>query len=271
MQHQFTWDVFVALMTRCAAMPPIEDKHAWPLWSPTLYSPGASRGKKNVQAVSMLVLDQDSGVDWEQAIDPFHRVQYLVHTSYSHTKEVPKFRIILPLAQPIAGEDWPLVWSHLTRRAVDPDPACKDASRVYFLPSRPPGAASYILANQSAHCGFLNPDVEAIKRNAHRQQNKRKAKPIPYHVSNKQREIIEERGRELDPGHRRMIANQLGARLSKGYAGHIRCPNAPNHAPGKNKDSVWFRLDPGGDRSKSWANCNHRNTCQWYGRIGDLI
>jgi hypothetical protein len=268
--HRLVWSDFVALMTRCAALPPIADKHSWPLWSPTLYDHGATRAKASVRSVSMLVLDQDSGVGWQEAVDPFHRVQYLVHSSYSHTQEKPKFRIIIPLAAPVAGEDWPLVWSHLTRDAIEPDPACKDASRVYFLPSRPPHAQSFLYANQSAHCSFLAPDVERIKRDAAAAAHKRQPVQVPYGLPERRVQRIEDDRRHLEPDHRLMVANELGARISSGYAERINCPRAAAHAPGKNHDSVWFRLDLGGDRTKRWAKCNHVKTCGWYGRIEEL-
>jgi len=269
-QHRLEWSVFVALMLRCAALPPVENKHAWPLWSPTLYDAGSTRSKASVRSVSMLVLDQDSGVDWQQAIEPFHRVQYLVHSSYSHTAAHPKYRIIIPLAAPVDGADWPVVWSHLTSDAIEPDPACKDASRVYFLPSRPPDAESFLYVNQSARCGFLTPDVLRIKRDAVNARQERPRMPIPHHLTPAQRDRIADDSKDLDPAHRRNVADLLGARITDGYASRIRCPRGGAHGPGRPLDSVWFRLDPCGDRTKIWARCNHKQTCAWYGRIGEL-
>ena len=251
-------------------MDPINDKYRGKLWSPTLYQPGATRSKSNVIAVSMLVLDQDNGVGWEEAIEPFSAFKYLVHSSYNHTAEKPKYRIIIPLAHPVAGKDWPVVWNHLTKNAVDPDPACKDASRVYFLPSRPPDGEAFLYANQSAHCVFLAPDVERIKDRARRENARRREKPIPFSVTNRQRKKIQERQNNLSAQSRRAFAESIGATLTAGYATKIKCPNSANHAQGKNNDSVWFRLETHGDSSKSWAACNHKASCGWYGKIGDL-
>ena len=119
-----------------------------PAWSPVIMPDGARRAKKNVEAVSMLVLDCDAGESLEalEALgDDFVR---LGHTSWSHSAGHPKARLVFPFAAGSfcpAGE-WDAVWSAAARWAaaqgVTVDAAAKDPSRLYFGPYVPPGALS---------------------------------------------------------------------------------------------------------------------------------
>lgn len=115
-----------------------------PAWSPAVYPEGVNRSKSGVAAVTALVMDVDDGTP----IEEFHRklegYAYFWHTSYSHTPEHPKYRIVVFLAAPVQAAQWGELWlraqawmgGHL-------DPATKDASRLYYLPSMPPGAQGH--------------------------------------------------------------------------------------------------------------------------------
>lgn len=111
-----------------------------PLWSPTVYAAGATRGKENVQAVTALVLDFDSGV----AVGPFRkrweRWTWAAHSTHSHQVDDPHWRGIFPLAAAVPIAEWPTVYRRLAAElgAGQTDPSCKDASRMYFLPSCAP-------------------------------------------------------------------------------------------------------------------------------------
>lgn len=113
-----------------------------PLFSPTIYRDGATRGKANVEYVTCLVLDFDSGI----APGPLRArwdadgLAYALHSTHSHRHDFPKWRAIFPLARPVAGNDWPGVWRKLaaTIGAGHVDVSAKDASRIYYLPACPP-------------------------------------------------------------------------------------------------------------------------------------
>lgn len=101
------------------------------------------RKKKAVLSVSMAVLDYEGGATPSQVRKHFEDFEFLMHTTHSHTKAKPKFRVGLPLAKPIAAEKWESVWLHLRDLSnIDGnsiDIACSDASRLYYLPSHVPG------------------------------------------------------------------------------------------------------------------------------------
>ena len=106
------------------------------LWSPARYVDGSDRHKENVLALSCLVIDVDAGVSPRAVADrfaPFHRI---VHTTWSHTPEIPKFRLVLPLARPVRGEDAEGLWRWAQQRSGGvADPALKSAAATFALPA----------------------------------------------------------------------------------------------------------------------------------------
>jgi hypothetical protein len=117
----------------------LTDKRQAHCWSPTRYADGAtSRTNAGVAAVSCLVFDCDRvEPDWGQ----LEAYWYLAHTTYQHTAEHPRWRLVLPLVVPMPARQWSRTWRR-AHAALCPetDPSCKDASRQYYLPSHPPGA-----------------------------------------------------------------------------------------------------------------------------------
>lgn len=109
------------------------------LWSPALYRPGADkRGSENVTHVSCLVLDYDDGTPIADASVTWSAWFHIVHTTWSHTPEHPKFRLVMPLAFPVAAEDWPKVWSWAEEVArFEIDPSMKSPAANYALPAVP--------------------------------------------------------------------------------------------------------------------------------------
>jgi len=112
-----------------------------PAWSPVTMKPGAKRrAKSNVESISMLVFDCDAGDPLEvlEALgDDYIRIG---HTSWSHSAETPKARLVFPFrpAWPCPAAEWSAVWGAGARWAaqhgVTIDPAVKDPSRLYFGP-----------------------------------------------------------------------------------------------------------------------------------------
>jgi len=119
-------------------------------WSPTLYAEGhTSRANAGVASVSALVFDMD-----KVPPDPerLAGVYWIGHTTWSHKPETPKWRVVVPLAEPVPATSWRDVWRR-ARAALCPeaDPSCKDPSRQYYVPSHPPG----VTPSTSHHAGPL--------------------------------------------------------------------------------------------------------------------
>lgn len=156
-----------------------------PSWSPVVMTePGAQRLARNVAGVSMLVLDCDRGepIETMEALgDEYIRV---AHTSWSHTPQHPKVRLVFPFEALCPAEHWPRVWRAAARwaaeRGVTVDAAAKDASRLYFLPYVPmvecePGGNPHLEEFESwaydstieARPGMLPPRVRTYMSWAH--------------------------------------------------------------------------------------------------------
>jgi len=100
-------------------------------------APAAYRCTDAVAALTALVLDSDHHEpDW----DELERTGNLIiaYTTWSHTQDDPRWRLVVPLARPVPVEEWPAVWRSGVER-FDPhaDPQCKDVSRFYFLHGAP--------------------------------------------------------------------------------------------------------------------------------------
>jgi HNH endonuclease len=119
----------------------LADKRQARCWSPTRYADDAtSRGNAGVEAVSCLVFDCDRvEPDWAR----LEGYWYLAHTTYQHTPEHPRWRLVLPLVMHVPAQQWSPTWRR-AHAALCPeaDPVCKDPSRQYYLPSHPPGVAA---------------------------------------------------------------------------------------------------------------------------------
>lgn len=122
-------------------------KQALPLWSPATFTDDRRR-LASVEAVHAFVLDMDEprpclatvAAELAEALP----VSWHLHTSFSSCEGAVKVRAISPLSAPTAGEDFAHVWravvAHLRGARISGiDPACKDASRAFFVPAIPPG------------------------------------------------------------------------------------------------------------------------------------
>jgi hypothetical protein len=107
------------------------------LWSPVLYQEGwAERGSEGVSHISCLVLDYDQGVRIADAVALWQDWFHCVHTTWSHTPEHPKFRLILPLAVPVPAARWEALWLWAERQAAgEIDPSMKGVAANYALPA----------------------------------------------------------------------------------------------------------------------------------------
>lgn len=127
------WPDLARLLTRHSE----QDTKDGPGWSPTVYEPGQSRGNNGVVEMTMAVLDLDHTVpDWRLIED----LEYVAHTTYSHTSEDPHWRLVFPLEVPVPVTEWPVIWRRIFWwLQPTADPACKDPARFYWLPSHPEG------------------------------------------------------------------------------------------------------------------------------------
>lgn len=176
------WSQYVALFSRVRRTPcTLENcKHSecphknGKSWTPATYPAGSPRQKKNVDEISLLVVDIDH-VSEEQLVEVRKRLakyQYLIHASHSdrpanpnapcncgsepgalHGTSCPSrvdrcVRVAIPLKRPAKRDEWPRAWpAAMALLGMPADPACCDANRLYFLPSRPSDADYFCTTN----------------------------------------------------------------------------------------------------------------------------
>jgi len=124
------------------------------LWSPTKYRDGwKERGSEGVTHISCLVLDYDSGVRIPDATSVWSDYFHLYHTTWSHTPEHPKLRLILPLAVPCPAEGFERLWQWAhARTGGDIDRALSGIAATYALPVVPSADA---VRDAGSHAGPL--------------------------------------------------------------------------------------------------------------------
>jgi len=238
----------------------VDDKLALPAWSPARFRPGELRKSANVEEVSCLVFDFDGGnPEVALAAWPDHLV--VLHTTWSHTQDAPRFRLVIPLARPVPLSRWRAAWLWAADRAAGADAACKDPARLYFRPalSRPdaPRRAEIRGCELLDVLGLLPEPPPA-------------APPVRYHARELRvpARLLDSavRGRLMtDPASRERAAVDAGATLtgvdSQRRASGILCPAC-------GRPSVWYYLSPTRLRR---ARCNHRSSCGWTGGIELLL
>jgi putative DNA primase/helicase len=93
----------------------------------------------------------------------------LGYTTYSHSLQYPRYRLIFPLARAVAPSEYEALWLGFNAALGGIlDPVTKDISRIHYLPSCPAenlSIASWFSANDAGHLPMVNPEpliVEGI-------------------------------------------------------------------------------------------------------------
>ena len=103
-------------------------------WSAAMFDP-CERAKDNVVGVSAIVLDYDGTTSIDEAARLWSEYYGFIHTTRKHTKEIPRFRVILPFGRMVAASEYAEIWKRINAKAGGKlDPAPKDPSRFWFIP-----------------------------------------------------------------------------------------------------------------------------------------
>jgi hypothetical protein len=149
--REFSWKAIQNLLTRYEER---EEKNG-PAFIPTHFEiPEDSTAKQPIRCiahskkVSLAVVDFDGGKTISEAMKIYADYEYIIYSSHSHGPSLDKFRLVIPLKKPVPGDKWIMAWRHLESMAPGLDTQCKDASRLYFLPSCRPGALRFTHLNE---------------------------------------------------------------------------------------------------------------------------
>ena len=221
----------------------------------------------------MLVYDLDSGIPYTPP--SLQLCSWLSYTTFSNSERDPKWRLILPLAQPIPGEDWGFayqameqLWNDLYPDYQDAmDGQCKDSSRMYYLPSCPPEREHLKRLDCNLNLPRISLDYGEIKA-AHLERVKKKREQHELFKKKRQWSKRKFRGRadrisdlkysySNDENWRRHLAGQIGASLtSQGFgqrAINWICPKCGQ------SDATYYYLDPFSHSNQAY--CGHLNHC----------
>ena len=247
----------------------VPSKNKIPVWAPVSFT--GTRSASNVDMVYCLVLDIDDGYKY---IDIHYvlgaKYIYVWHTSYSHTPELHKWRLVLPLATPVPKDEWldyweagQIWWEELTGKKTDQ--VCKDAGRCYYLKASkdntyPMGFTAW----EGKYLDLSDYVIEVRKEKAYRARIaadlKRRQQELIKSLPKEDQERIEKFKKLNSKEARTRKAYEVGATIKDGMARNIKCPKC-------NRRSVWFGLDP---NKKKTAECNHKKSCGWFGFVNHL-
>lgn len=256
-----TWRQLAASLTRFRPGPDDGDKTRLPSWSPAIYPADKTRAAEHVEAVSCLVLDIDTGGSIAESIARWSSWPAVIHSSFSYTPEVQKHRVVLPLARPIAVRWWARAWAWAAARDPRLDKACKDASRLYFLPALRSPDAPRVAHVVETDGGLLDlgdgsdlPETDA-ERVARRWRERGAVAVAPGSVASTIKARL-----KSDPEVRQRLGLALGGRVCGDGVEEIRCPAC-------GRGSVWFPILP---TKAGKAYCHHKKTCGYSGWLDEL-
>lgn len=119
------------------------------------------RKKDNLKSRSLLTLDVDHLQSWEgvEVIEEAYRnLNYMYHSSHSHTEDEPRLRIVIPLSRDVTPEEYePVARIVAAWMGMDYfDDTTYQFSRIMFWPSRPKGSEPVVHVNKGS-IGYLDP------------------------------------------------------------------------------------------------------------------
>lgn len=119
------------------------------LIGPYKLGPEQKRANRNIESVSALVFDIDEpkGYTFDDIIALSSEYFGVLHTTWSHTIDQPRYRLVIHLKEEILAKDFVAVRDYFLffnpKLASIVDTACSDISRAYYWFSYPPENANY--------------------------------------------------------------------------------------------------------------------------------
>ncbi|MDX7777914.1 DUF5906 domain-containing protein [Aeromonas hydrophila] len=120
-----------------------EDKDG-PYFGPYKLGGDGTRNAANVVAYSAIVLDVDKraeAIEIVKSLMDAYGHSAALYTTFSHTEQEPRYRLVVPLAAPLDARFMPAAVHHVAGvYGLEFDPASLSQSQMFYLPSCRPGA-----------------------------------------------------------------------------------------------------------------------------------
>jgi phage/plasmid-associated DNA primase len=136
-------------------------------WIPAVFVENGLRRDSDVSSITAFVADIDNKdgdiVDASSIDELLSGLTYYAHTSYSHSAEHPKWRVVIPFSNPCNAEQFKLVFEHfqdLFNGALDR--SCRNPSHLYYLPACPPEAENLYQYFSNKEALFEPESIEPI-------------------------------------------------------------------------------------------------------------
>ena len=102
---QLPWEKFAAFLLKEPKI--TEDKASQGWYCPAHFEPAYRHGK-NLIARHALTFDYDkiNPDDVQDIRDTYEDLEFVIHTSASHTDDNPRIRLVLPLSRPVDAEEF---------------------------------------------------------------------------------------------------------------------------------------------------------------------
>lgn len=136
---QLPWEKFAAFLLKEPKV--TEDKASQGWYCPAHFEPAYRHGK-NLIARHALTFDYDKidPDDVQDIRDAYEELEFVIHTSASHTDENPRIRLVLPLSRPVDAEEFACITRTIADR-YDINKLARESDKpaqMMFLPTRRP-------------------------------------------------------------------------------------------------------------------------------------
>lgn len=264
-----------------------------PLFAPAKFKQQSSRKDSNVVNVTMLCFDIDNGTKYKE---PDHfKYDWISYTTYSHTEEKHKWRLLIPLEKPVISSEWGYAWKaacdlfyeifpdYKGKKCLDP--TCKNSSRMYYFPAYHPARvdSKRLACSLKGKLYTLNYDY-IIK-----EEERKKREVESFLKFQKAKREFERKNRNSHPSHtdlvreakigyatsssdRAVLADRIGCSIQGDRATGFTCPDCGR------SDATYFYITPVVVRSSkgrlvgvnAMAYCGHKQSCDMAISLYDL-
>ena len=160
---------------------PLFSKKFAELFSLAAYNGDTRRNDFNVKGMNGAVLDFDDGANFEDIERELEDIEYCAYSTYSHSSNCSKFRVVIPFTHTISTQQWQQVYRELTLDKLgNPkglDSASKKLSQPYFFPSCPEENLSIAWSKYNAGKTY-NPEIGEIENEKNTKETNEKRKTI---------------------------------------------------------------------------------------------
>lgn len=160
-----------------------------------IFRPGGKRRLEDMEGATCLILDIDNGVTQPDEIIELFPYEGVAYSSYSHTEDHPRFRLIIPFKNGVKldTDSWKDLWDWADKRigsqgVLDRD--CRQPVALYYLPRVPDEDALETAWIKPMKGQYLNPR-EILRGFAGKAEHKKLARYRGESTFQEAREVIE--------------------------------------------------------------------------------